>query len=72
MECRLCRTTSAASMLYCTTVLYFTQPYAEKEGALSSSIVLYSCLPDAYKQRYKKKFHIKELFPWGISSSNNP
>ncbi len=27
--------------------------YAEREGALSSSIVLHSCLPDAYKQRYK-------------------
>ncbi len=54
-------------MLYCTTV----QHMHEREGALSSSIVLHSCLPDAYKQRYKYKLHIKELFPWGISSSNN-
>ncbi len=32
-------------------VLYAT--YAEREGALSSSIVLHSCLADAYKQRHK-------------------
>jgi hypothetical protein len=31
----------AASMLYCTTVLYCTQPNAEREGALSSGIVLF-------------------------------
>jgi hypothetical protein len=38
-------------VLYNCIVLYPTD--AEREGALSSSIVLHSCLPDAYKQRYK-------------------
>jgi hypothetical protein len=40
----------AASMLYCTCIVLYPT-YAEREGALSS--VLHSCLPDAYKQRYK-------------------
>jgi hypothetical protein len=38
-------------VLYNYIVLYPT--YAEREGTLSSSIVLHSCLPNAYKQRYK-------------------
>ena len=46
-----------ASKLYYVVVLYncivLYPTYAEREGALSSSIVLHSCLPDAYKQRYK-------------------
>ncbi len=53
----------AALMLYCTTVLYSTQHMQKGRGALSSCIVLHSCLPDAYKQRNNYKLHIKELFP---------
>jgi hypothetical protein len=48
-----------ASKLYSVVVLYncivLYPTYAEREGALGSSIVLHSCLPDAYKQRYKIK-----------------
>ncbi len=46
-----------ASKLYSVVVLYncivLYPTYAEREGALSSSIVLHFCLPNAYKQRYK-------------------
>ncbi len=46
-----------ASKLYSVVVLYncivLYPTYAEREGELSSSIVFHSCLPDAYKQRYK-------------------
>jgi hypothetical protein len=46
-----------ASKLYAVVVLYncivLYPKYAEREGPLSSSIVLHSCLPDAYKQRYE-------------------
>jgi len=49
-------------MLYCTTVLYCTQPYAEGEGAWSSSIVLHSCLPDAYKQSNERGDQLTGLY----------
>jgi hypothetical protein len=32
---------------------FLEKRYAEKEVALSSNIVLHSCHPDSYKQRYK-------------------
>jgi hypothetical protein len=60
--CKYCPQSSFNVVLYNCIVLYPT--YAEREGALSSSIVLHSCLPDAYINKdIKYKFHIKELFP---------
>jgi hypothetical protein len=37
--------------LFCTTVLYLYPTYAERKGALSSSIVLHSSHPAIYNQR---------------------
>ncbi len=54
----VCNVNVATEQLQCCIVqqLYCTVPnICRKEGALSSSIVLHSCLPDAYKQRYKIK-----------------